>query len=542
MTLPHPHGRANIINFIRFDHGMATVEAEMWEILKRGLPATWLLQYDALAAGPYVDFLKANAARNHEVGLWFEVNRRHCQDAEVPFDGEIPETGNAFDTENWSHHARAMMSCGYTQKERIRLIDTMMQRFHQTFGRFAASVAAWYIDSFSLNYLWEKYHIAASANCKEQWDTDGYTLWGAPYRCFYYPAKANAMMAAPNRQYQIHVPIFRLLGNDPVNARNSNLRDDHPPVNTLEPAYPQGGGNAEWVRRYFDMILDADTRPFAYFQIGQENGFNWDRISKGYRFQLDELIRRRDRGELVIETLEETGRFAQAHYPESPVSVLHAKANLLDLDTRAVWYRSKNYRVQVLYSDHGVEIVDLYRYAADVMERFYQDRICTWNALFMAQPVLDTFLFGSRWHLTGTMPEGQSFDERDFPISDVATTVQGDTLILTYRNAAGVRSRLTFFPEGIQADRESEVPMTLAEQISFDPKLHWSPILGTYHNQIVLGWNNYDYRVCVKERLPVLDRGQGHIHLGTFIDQTKATTTLYVFPCVSDSETRKCRE
>jgi len=274
----NPLGRANIINFIRFDHGMTTVEGEMQEILSRGLPATWLLQYDALSMGPYVSYLKANMPPNHEVGLWFEVNRKHCQDAGVTFRGEIPAPGNTQDTENWDHHSQAMMSCGYAQKDRIRLIDTMMEKFKAVWGRYPASVCAWYIDSFSLKYLADKYHILASANCKEQWGTDGYSLWGAPVHSFYYPSETNAMAPACSPDKQINVPVFRMLGIDPVNFHDAKIETNGQPVYTLEPAYREGGGNPEWVRRFFDMCLGPTTRPFAYFQVGQENSFPWEQM------------------------------------------------------------------------------------------------------------------------------------------------------------------------------------------------------------------------------------------------------------------------
>ena len=92
-----PIGHANIINFIRYDHGLETIAGEMAEILKRNLPGTWLLQYDALVDGPYVDFLKKNITPEHEVGLWFEINHRHCNDAAVKFRGEKPELDDFHD-------------------------------------------------------------------------------------------------------------------------------------------------------------------------------------------------------------------------------------------------------------------------------------------------------------------------------------------------------------------------------------------------------------------------------------------------------------
>src|SRR5579862_2918514 len=74
----------NIMNFIRGDEPrvptdlMEPVRNLMSLIKTHKFPATWLLQYDALTSGPFVEFLKAEMPENHEVGIWFELNRRIC--------------------------------------------------------------------------------------------------------------------------------------------------------------------------------------------------------------------------------------------------------------------------------------------------------------------------------------------------------------------------------------------------------------------------------------------------------------------------------
>ncbi len=524
-------GRANIINFIRFDHGIATVKGEMQEIVRRDLPATWLLQYDALTMGPYVKFLKEHMPGNHEVGLWFEVNRKHCQDAGVRFKGEIPEPTNTLDTDNWDHHAQAMMPCGYTQKERVRLIDTMMKNFSHVWDRFPSSVAGWYIDSYSLKYLWENYQISASANCRDQWGTDGYSLWGAPYHGFYFPSTTNAISVGCEADHQIHVPVFRMLGNDPVNARNADLLSNGQPVQTLEPAYVGGGGNPQWVREYFDMILDEKTRPFGYLQIGQENGFQWEPMRAAYCFQLDELLRRRNAGQVIIETLGQTGRYVQEKYPETPAGFLDARINLLGEETRAIWYHSRNYRVQILYGPTRFEIVDIYRYLPMDVESNFCEPVNTWSKTFMALPLVDSFLFGSRWFLSGMKAGGKEFDERDIDIHDVQARMDDESLEVTYRNGAGIASRLIFNPDSIVVLRRSSSPASFTELVTFDPQSRWSPLQGVYRNHVVYGWNNVDYRLTIKESMPTLERDQGRIILASSTSTMENTFSMFFFPC-----------
>lgn len=529
-------GHANIINSIRFDHGITTVVGEMTEILKRKLPATWLLQYDALTAGPYVDYLQTTMDKSHEVGLWFEVNRRHCEDAGVRFRGELPEPENTQDTENWDHHSQAMMSCGYSQKDRIKLIDTMMETFKQIWGKYPASVAAWYIDSFSLKYLADKYKIVASANCKDQWGTDGYSFWGAPYHAFYYPSTTNAMSVACGGECRIHVPIFRMLGNDPVNARNAGLETNGQPVLTLEPACRQGGGNPAWVKHYFDMIFQESTRPFGYVQIGQENNFSWDAIKEGFCFQLDEIMRRRDEGQVIIETLEATGRFVQSQYRMTPVGVLNANINLAGGENRAVWYHSTNYRAQVLYSQTGMAIVDLYRYLTVDVEPHYSSPLNLWTGTFMALPMIDSFLFGSRWYLTGRFDDGSEFDERRCDISDVKVEFSDDRLTICYRNGVGVRSEISFLPDCIEFIRRSDKPVSLKEVIGYDPQSRWIPLMGRYRNHLVFGWNNVDYRLTLKECQPRMERDSSRAIAGEFDHCTESVCTAFLNPCAVEPQ------
>jgi len=67
----------NIMNFIRAEEPrekmdlMLPVRKQMEIIKAHNFPATWLLQYDALVEGPFVDFLRAEMPSDHETGIWF---------------------------------------------------------------------------------------------------------------------------------------------------------------------------------------------------------------------------------------------------------------------------------------------------------------------------------------------------------------------------------------------------------------------------------------------------------------------------------------
>ena len=214
----------NVVNFIREIEPrfqidmMLPIQKQMKIILGNRLPATWLLQFDALVSGPFVPFLKEHMAPNHEVGFWFEMNEKHCKAANVEWRGRPGY--------EWDHNPPVAFTIGYTEEERTKLADTAMQKFKEVWGRFPGSVASWNLDSFTLNHLTEHYGIDAYAVCRDQIATDGFTIWGAPI-AGYYPSKANCWSPAVERANQIATPISRMLGQDPV---YSTLRNGPFPV------------------------------------------------------------------------------------------------------------------------------------------------------------------------------------------------------------------------------------------------------------------------------------------------------------------------
>ncbi|MEJ7678612.1 MAG: hypothetical protein WKG06_12285 [Segetibacter sp.] len=88
-------------------------------------------------------------------------------------------------------------------KKGKKLIDVYMNDFKKIFNYYPKSVGSWFIDAYSLNYMYQKYHIVASSNCKDQYGTDGYTLWGGYWNQAYYPSKINSYMHAQNEKNQI---------------------------------------------------------------------------------------------------------------------------------------------------------------------------------------------------------------------------------------------------------------------------------------------------------------------------------------------------
>ena len=196
----------NIINFIRLleprdsaiteDVLFQTVVKQVEILRKYKLPGTFLLQYDALMDRRYQQLLSSLPKDSFEIGAWWEIPQPLVENAGMKWRGRYP----------WDWHADVGFSTGYTPAQREKLVDVYMNDFKKIFGYYPRSVASWFIDAHTLNYLYDKYKIVASANCKDQLGTDGYTLWGGYWSQAYYPSRINSYMPAQTEANQTSVP------------------------------------------------------------------------------------------------------------------------------------------------------------------------------------------------------------------------------------------------------------------------------------------------------------------------------------------------
>ena len=347
----------NIMNFIRAEEPrepmdlFLPVREQMKAIKAHNFPATWLLQYDALVEGPFVEFLKTEMLPSHEVGLWFEMNRRICDDAGVTWRGRT-------DWE-WDYHVPVAYSIGYTPEERRKLADTAMATFKRVFGRDCKSIASWNLDAISVSHLADKYGIDAFGNCRDQLATDGFTIWGSPIAA-YYPTRINAWSPAVNLKDQIASPIFRLLGQDPVYYYDNQIKKP----DTMEPVWSTGRSKI-FVDRFLDMIAEGPTQSLAYAQLGQENSFGWPEMTPAFGMQMEALAAVQKTGKLSVETMGETGRRFKRAFPSTPTQaqvMLEDPFGKQDPAQRTVWYQSRFYRANLHFVGNEFYLRDIHVY------------------------------------------------------------------------------------------------------------------------------------------------------------------------------------
>ena len=396
-----------IVNFINFVRNVeprnnsekdrylyVATRNELNQLNDYGFIGTFLLQYDALLNPDFQGLMKKAEADGHEIGAWWEITEPHVKKAGIQWRGRYP----------WDWHAHVGFATGYTPQERERLVDVYMEEFRSIFGYYPASVGSWFIDAHTLAYMYDRYNIVASCNCKDQVGTDGYTLWGGYWNQAYYPSRLNAYMPAQTEEGQIPVPIFRMLGSDPIYQYYSGIGDASQGVFTLEPVYTGeggGGGVRKWIDWFLPAMAESESLTFNYVQAGQENSFGWKSMKKGLKIQMPVFRKLTDEGAFRVETLSESGRWFKENFPVTPVSSVTVSDDFLNAGKSAVWYDSRYYRAGLYWSGTEFIIRDIHMFDEKIESDYLRKPLTTTYCEYLTPPFVDGFFWSSEKELAG---------------------------------------------------------------------------------------------------------------------------------------------
>jgi len=384
----------NIINFIRqTDYRLENADSLLFETVQEQIsllndfafPATFLFQYDALINPLYQNLMKSQLSVGCEIGAWWEITQPHVEAAGIPWRGEY----------SWVSHANIAFTTGYTPEERERLVDVYMEKFKEIYGYYPRSVGSWFIDSYTLAYMYDKYGIVASCNCKDQIGTDGYTLWGGYWNQAYYPSRLNAYMPAQTEEGQIPVPIFRMLGSDPIYQYDTGLGGSTQGVISLEPVYKESGMNKDWVEYFLKSIVEEPCLAFSYAQAGQENSFTWNGMKQGLEMQFPLFDSLRSLNKIRLETLEYSGVWFKEQFPITPPTAVTALHDVRKEGRKTVWFNSRFYRVNLLWEGKSFRFRDIHLFD-EKFKSDYFDKPGTGNQFFyFTLPIVDGFMWST---------------------------------------------------------------------------------------------------------------------------------------------------
>lgn len=392
----------NIMNFIRRGKEksealqkimLETTKAEFELAKSYGYDNTFLIEYDALIAPEYIEFFKSNMDERTELGLWYEIVRPLTDKVGLEWRGDKDR--------DWDWHIVPGFSMAYSQKERELLADEAMNCFKDIYGYYPKTVASWLIDTYTINYLSEKYDISAFAICRDQTNTDAYTLIGGYFNQAYYPSKRNMFTPAQTDELRGNTPVFRLLGPDPIHNYDKNKYFKNPRFKdyilppTLEPIWDYGN-DAEVISYLFNTYYKNESLQFAYSQLGQENGFGTygegaKKITDGLKRQFEEIKKYPD---VKIMKMSDAGELFKKTFEDTPATSVCALSEFDgDENIQSVYYDCKNYTANIFRFDNKIFIRSLYLFDENMYDSYFETPCETWDALYENLPVVDTLIW-----------------------------------------------------------------------------------------------------------------------------------------------------
>lgn len=382
----------NIMNFARANEPrnldvhkkLAEVTKDQLDLINEmGVDATFLLQYDVICDDNYVNMIKERAGENIELGFWYEVVEPLTTACNMPYESERGW--------KWDWYIKPGFSVSYTLSDREKLIDEAMRKFKEVFGYFPRTVGSWLLDTHTVNYLSEHYEIDAFCYCRDQINTDAYTFVGGYFNQAYYPSKNNMFTPAQSEKTQVNVPIFRLLGSDPIYNYDYGKfasEDCKRGPYTMELVYDKtSGGNPKIVDWYLDSYFNNESLGFAYMQIGQENSFGMFDLITPLRMQIEKVMAYSD---VKIEKMCDTGKEFKKRFASTPATSVCALKNWDSTDCQSVYYDSANYTGNVFRADNKTFIRALYLFDDRIID-YYESKKCdTFDAVYENLPLVDT--------------------------------------------------------------------------------------------------------------------------------------------------------
>jgi len=183
---------ATIINPIRnrelwIDQTLKPIDDQYQTINTLKLKATWLIQNDVVNDQDLVKKIK-EFNQDQELGLFLEISPNLAQKARI-----------YYPTQTVWYSPKAVFLSAYDISDRKKLIDQMIFDFKNTFGYSPKSAGAWWVDSWSQQYLEKKYHITIVMICADQKTTDQYGIWGQWWGYPYHPSPNNILVPGDSK-------------------------------------------------------------------------------------------------------------------------------------------------------------------------------------------------------------------------------------------------------------------------------------------------------------------------------------------------------
>lgn len=358
----------------------AGIKAEYEQISSRSFPATWLLTYDVLERKSLIDRF-AQMDKRQEMGIFLEIGEDICKKAGVVYNA----------TNSW-HRATSLFLSGYTDSDREKLIDAVFIKFKNSFGYYPKSVGGWWVDSYSLAYMQKKYKITGVLGISDQYDLDGYQLWGTYWSVPYYPSKINAAIPAHSEDDKLDVVTFRWAPRDPLNGYSSP--SGHQASLYSNQDYEKIGLGLEYYKALGDVYLNASNlNEYGQETIGLEADYLPETFSTEFSKRLDVALDEQSSGVDITSMSEFADWYRNSFTKTSPPQIVLTD-DLLGTPNKIIWYQNDNYRIGIL-ANHitgKTQIIDLRVYPKNLVEPFYISPNGQYNLYINIPYVIDSVI------------------------------------------------------------------------------------------------------------------------------------------------------
>src|SRR3989344_1203313 len=342
-------------------------------------PMNWLLRYDAVKSATISAFFKTltATASGQTLGAFLEITPNLTAAAQVAYPaGEF-----------WSTANRVFLS-GYSQANRIKLIDVYMQLFFDTFGYYPSVVGAWHIDAYSLDYLSRRYSVISAVICDEQYTTDNYRFWGGYLGSPYFPSKLNFLVPATNRDNRINIALTKWAARDPFNFYGERSESAYSfQVND----YLAMGQDTSYFAALVATYSQDGFNEFTQVNIGLENDYD----IKAYRNEIKKtytlLKQIQEKNNLVFISLSDFGTWLANRYTFTNPAFFYQTGDITGrTEGKVYWYQNPFYRIGLRSSRGQTEIIDFRLYNQAEAEEHYLTRNINKMLYAETNPLVDS--------------------------------------------------------------------------------------------------------------------------------------------------------
>ncbi len=404
------------------------VKGELDELKKRNIPATFLIRPDVFTNAKIINLLKNE--RSYEKGVFLEVTPQFASLANIKYN----ESGN------W-HWAGSVFLTGYSKEDRVKLIDASFSKFKDTFGDYPKSVGAWFIDSFSLNYMYEKYGISAALIVSDQYSTDNYQIWGQYFGYPYYPQKTHTLLPAQTLENKIPVVITQWAPRDPVNGYGKAVEESTLSVQPND-YIDFHDLDINYFKKITSLYLDQQYNQVNQIVVGLENSYSWNKYKGEYTKQMDVLDQDRKKRKLTFLTMSEFSEIYKKTFPNLSPEQIIVSNDPLGTENKSVWFMDVFYRAAWFYGRDGSILRDVRQYLDNQEELCFKHSCETLNFATSATRVLDEVSFGQKL----VIDEGK--------ISDLNYKRINSDFLISYKNQAGNNREIAFMTRDISIDKQ----------------------------------------------------------------------------------------